>query len=103
MLAFLQRVVNGGGHVIREMALGKKRADLCVVYGEEKYPIELKIRQSIRNNAKLLDQILGYMDKVGSNVGWLVIFDKDAEKSWDEKIYIREELADGKRVTVVGC
>jgi hypothetical protein len=103
MLAFLQRVVNGGGHVIREMALGKKRADLCVVYGEEKYPIELKIRQSIRNSAKLLDQILGYMDKVGSNVGWLVIFDKDAEKSWDEKIFTREEMVDGKRVTVVGC
>jgi len=101
--AFLQRVVNGGGRVIRELALGRKRADLCVVYGGENYPIELKIKQSIRNDAKVLDQILGYMDKLGSNVGWLVIFDKDAGKSWDEKIYMREEAADGKRVTVVGC
>ncbi|MDR2694106.1 MAG: hypothetical protein LBB74_07820 [Chitinispirillales bacterium] len=103
MLAFLQRVVNGGGQVIRELALGKKRADLCVVYGGEKYPIELKIRQSIRNNAKVLDQILGYMDKIGSDIGWLVIFDKDTGKSWDEKIYMKEEMVDGKRVTVAGC
>jgi len=101
--AFLQRVVNGGGQVVREMALGRKRADLCVIYGGEKYPIELKIRQSIRNDARVLEQVSAYMDTVGSDVGWLVIFDKDAEKSWDEKIYTREETVGGKRVTVVGC
>jgi len=101
--AFLQRVVNGGGQVVREMALGKKRADLCVVYGGDKYPIELKIRQSIRNDATVLDQILMYMDKVGSDVGWLVIFDKDTKKRWDEKIYTREETVNGKLVTVMGC
>jgi len=103
MLAFLRRVVNSGGQIIREMALGRKRVDLCVVYEGRKYPIELKILQNMRSAAKSIEQILGYMDKVGSNEGWLVIFDNDPGKSWDEKIYMREETADGKRVTVAGC
>jgi AAA+ ATPase superfamily predicted ATPase len=101
--AFLQRVLNGGGHIIREMALGSKRADLCVVYEGHKYPIELKILQNIRSRTKITEQILSYMDKVGENLGWLVIFDKDTEKSWDEKIYMREEDVDGKKVVLVGC
>jgi hypothetical protein len=101
--AFLQRVINAGGHIIREMALGTKRVDLCVVYGDYKYPIELKILQNIRDHSKSLEQILEYMDKVGSNNGWLVIFDRDTEKSWDDKVYMREENVDGKRIVVVGC
>jgi len=50
-----------------------------------------------------IEQILGYMDKVGSDSGWLVIFDRDTGKSWDEKIYTRIETAGEKRVAVVGC
>jgi hypothetical protein len=34
--AFLQRVINGGGYIIREMALGTGRCDLCVVYDGHK-------------------------------------------------------------------
>ncbi|MDR3013041.1 MAG: hypothetical protein LBU70_07510 [Chitinispirillales bacterium] len=101
--AFLQRIINGGGYIMREMALGAGRCDLCVVYGNQKYPIELKILQSIRNQSKKFEQILKYMDSVGSNVGWLVIFDKDTEKSWDEKVYTKEEIFDGKKVIVAGC
>jgi len=103
MQAFLQRVVNGGGQVIREMAFGRKRADLCVVYDGQKYPIELKILQNMRGNAKGIEQMLGYMDKVGSDTGWLVVFDRDPKKPWSKKIYTRVEKAGGKKVTVVGC
>jgi len=103
MQAFLQRVINGGGQVIREMAFGRKRIDLCVVYDGQKYPIELKILQNMRGKAQGIEQILGYMDKVGSDNGWLVIFDRDPGKSWAERIYVKEETAGGKTVTVVGC
>ena len=40
--AFLQRVVNGGGQIIREMAIGRGRLDLGVVFGNEKYAVEVK-------------------------------------------------------------
>jgi len=101
--AFLQRVINGGGKIEREMALGTKRADICVLYDDYKYPIELKILQSERSRAHSLEQISEYMDKCGSEKGWLVIFDRDTTKSWDEKIYIKEENINGKRIVVAGC
>jgi hypothetical protein len=101
--AFLQRVVNGGGYIIREMALGTKRADLCVIYDNHKYPIELKILRNEKSLTDGLTQLSTYMDKVGSDTGWLVLFDRDAKKNWDEKIYMKKETVDGKKITVAGC
>ena len=43
------------------------------------------------------------MDKVGGNSGWLVLFDRDAEKPWDNRIYMRKKTVDGKKITVIGC
>jgi hypothetical protein len=103
MHAFLQRVVNGGGHVLREAAAGTQRVDIVVEYYGNKYPVELKILQSESSRSESLSQIRGYIDKVGADDGWLVIFDKDPGKSWDEKIFMKEETVEGKRVTVVGC
>ncbi len=34
--------------------------------------------------------------------GWMAIFDDDASKSWDEKIYTRDEVVDGKTIHFVG-
>jgi len=103
MQAFLQRVINGGGEIIREMALGKKRADLCIVYDGYKYPIELKIFRGEKSITDGLGQLSGYMDKVGEKSGWLVLFDRNTEKPWDEKIYMKKETLDGKEITVAGC
>ena len=99
--AFLQRVINGGGRIIREMALGKKRADLCVVYDAQKYPVELKILRNEKSVSDGLEQISVYMDKMGASDGWLVLFDR-TEKSWEEKLYMRSEKHKGKNITVVG-
>ncbi|MDR2286705.1 MAG: AAA-like domain-containing protein, partial [Prevotellaceae bacterium] len=44
MMAFLQRVINGGGDIIRDMASGNGRLDLLMTHNDKKYPIELKIR-----------------------------------------------------------
>jgi hypothetical protein len=103
LLAYLQRVINGGGQILREMALGRMRADICVVYDGQKYPLELKILQNQKSLEQSLKQTAAYMDKVGATEGWLVLFDRDTAKSWDEKIYMRKEAVDNKTVTVVGC
>ncbi|MDR2627897.1 MAG: AAA-like domain-containing protein, partial [Dysgonamonadaceae bacterium] len=62
MMAFLQRVVNGGGQVIRDMASGAGRLDLCLIYDNQKYPIELKIRYGNKYMEEGLTQIARYMD-----------------------------------------
>jgi len=101
--AFLQRVINGGGQIIREYAAGTKRFDLCVVYQGNKYPIELKIDYGPKTLPDGLAQLAEYMDKVGEKEGWLVIFDRISGKSWDEKIYWKSENHKGKKIDVVGC
>ncbi|MDR0517021.1 MAG: AAA-like domain-containing protein [Fibromonadaceae bacterium] len=102
LMAFLQRVINGGGKIIREMAAESGRLDLCVVYEGGKYPIELKILYGPKTEAEGLEQTARYMDSLGCANGWLVIFDRDMEKPWEEKLYMRLEEREGKRITVVG-
>ena len=101
--AFLQRVINGSGQIIREFALGSKRVDLCIVYKDKKYPVELKIDRGENHIKNGYDQLLKYMDKCGVSEGSIIIFDKNSDKSWGEKIFIKEELQGGKKITVFGC
>ena len=103
MQAFLQRIVNGGGRIEREMAAGTGRTDLCVLYNGRKYPIELKIRRDGSTYARGVEQTAGYMDRLGCEEGWMVMFDQTKETPWEEKLFIRQEQAGGKMITVFGC
>ena len=100
--AFLQRVINGGGRIIREMAAGTKRTDLCLVYEDAKYPIELKIRRGEKSVKEGIEQTIGYMDTFGCTEGWLAVFDQRPEIDWSDKIYMKKETTGGKTVTIVG-
>jgi Holliday junction resolvase len=102
LMAFLQRVLNGGGQIVREMAAGTGRLDLCLIYENQKYPIELKIRYGKKYLEEGLEQTARYMDVYGCNEGWLVIFDRRVRIKWDSKIYMKKEKVNGKTITVVG-
>ena len=101
-MAFLQRIINGGGKIHREYALGTDRVDLLITWKKQRIVIELKIWHS---KAKTLDkgliQTAGYMDTSGATEGHLIIFDRQ-EKSWEEKIYTRQEHVENKIITVWG-
>ncbi|MFN7924367.1 MAG: ATP-binding protein [Bryobacteraceae bacterium] len=103
--AFLQRIVNGGGSIDREYALGLHRTDLLVKWAAQRFVIETKVlRKSLEKTAESgLVQIAGYMDKTGCDNAHLVIFDPRKEISWDEKVYRRPgSTPDGKSVTIWG-
>jgi hypothetical protein len=101
--AFLQRVTNGGAQIIREFALGTRRVDVCVRYAGKAYPLELKLA-SPKARKQGLEQLEKYMAGCGASEGWLVIFDRDQSKSWDEKItWSTEKLPDGGTAHIVGC
>jgi hypothetical protein len=101
--AFLQRVLNGGGSISREMALGKNRADICIEWEGKKYPIELKLYQGARTLKDATEQILKYMERMGSKEGWVVIFDRTPKKSWSKKLYAKEIKQSGKKINIFGC
>jgi hypothetical protein len=102
MMAFLQRVANGGGQIIRDIASGTGRLDICLIYENRKYPIELKIRYGDKYLEKGLNQIAKYMDIFGCDEGWMVVFDRRLTVKWADKIYMKKETTDGKTVTIVG-
>ena len=101
MMGYLQRVVNGGGRIAREMALGSKRLDLCVEFGKFRYAVELKMKRNF-SPTESPAQLVGYLDHLKLPEGWMAIFDDDASKSWDEKIYTRDEVVDGKTIHFIG-
>ncbi|MFH1832115.1 MAG: AAA-like domain-containing protein [bacterium] len=112
-MAFLQRIINGGGKVHREYALGIDRVDLLITWpglrsqlGEggrtQRIVVELKVWHSkAKTLVKGLEQTAKYMDTSGATEGHLVIFDRQ-NKSWDEKIYTRQETVGNKVITVWG-
>ena len=102
--AFLQRVLNGGGEIIREMALGKGALDLGVLFRGGKYAVEVKLRYLWdKSPEKALAQVRGYTDRLGVETGWLVVFDPDLTKPWDEKISHEDRTVDGKTIHVFFC
>lgn len=78
LMAFLHRVVNGGGTVDREYAAGSGRIDLCVRAPGLTMAIELKVwRDGGRDPLTAgLVQLDAYLERLGLSSGWLVIFDR---------------------------
>jgi len=101
--AFLQRIVNSGGRITREMASGKRRIDLCVHLKEMRYPIELKLRYGEKSYTEGKKQLADYMDKLNCSEGWLIVFDRRKTISWDKKIFWQTQSIAEKTIHVVGC
>ena len=83
LMAFLQRVVNGGGQIVREAAAGKRALDLLVTWplkgqAAQREAIEIKVRTDRSGDVlqKGLAQLDGYLERLGLNEGTLVIFDR---------------------------
>ncbi len=103
MMAFLQRVINGGGTIQREYALGTGRVDILIRWKKQIIVIELKIYHRPSTISEGLQQIAKYMDISSAAEGHLILFDRDPHKSWDEKIsYIPENL-NGKLIHIWCC
>ena len=111
LMAFLQRIVNGGGNIEREYAAGRDRVDLMVDYSGRRNIIEIKLVHPADGRDTTLDdgleQIARYDDTVRADSLHLVIFDCRPEyraKPWEERL-AREvrTTAAGKPVAVIWC
>ena len=106
LMAFLQRVLNGGGHINREYAAGRGRMDIAVEYNKKTYIIEIKLIHSYDTPEEVqkegITQITRYRDKIdNSSPAYLVIFDRRPEtrqKAWEERLFWKNENI----ITVVG-
>ncbi|MCY4186864.1 MAG: hypothetical protein OXD30_00075, partial [Bryobacterales bacterium] len=114
--AYLQRVVNSGGRIGREYAVGRGRTDLLIEWRQigpdgqvrpRKYVIECKVRRENVGWESLLregrKQTAKYMDRCGAEAGHLVIFDLRPGRSWDERLFRCDPEPGELPVTVWGC
>lgn len=65
--------------------------EILLLIEQEKYFVLLAPRQTG-----------AYMDRCGAKEGHLVVFDRSENKTWDQKIFQREEQVEGKNVIVRG-
>ena len=78
LMAFLHRVVNGGGTLEREYAIGSGRMDICLRYGKVILGMELKVWRDKKPDPikEGLEQLDKYLSGLSLDTGWLVIFDR---------------------------
>ena len=108
--AHLQRIVNGGGRLEREYALGRGRVDLLILWPQggrtRKFVVECKVlhKDAERTIANGLAQTRGYMDRCGAEAGHLIVFDRAPDRTWEEKLFRRDAPAGpgGAPLTVWG-
>jgi hypothetical protein len=119
VMAFLQRLVNGGGYIEREYGLGRKRLDLLIRWftgvdtaglptGEDRHALELKVwrdgqRDPLRQG---LEQIDGYLERLELATGTLMLFDARSTAPKGDDWENRGEFAEaqtpsGRTVTVL--
>jgi len=109
--AFLQRIVNGGGRIAREYGLGAGRTDLFLQWPlteqgfigpMQQVVLELKIEHKGKaaTLAQGLAQTARYADQCGADSAHLLIFNRDPQVDWDDKIY-RQTCQQGSRAISV--
>jgi type II secretory pathway predicted ATPase ExeA len=103
LMAFLQRVINGGGRVEREYGLGRGALDLMIEWQGKRHAIEVKLRRDTETETEALAQIARYLDTLQIDEGWLVMFDLRAKRSWKQRITSKTVKKAGKRIHVIGC
>ena len=106
--AFLQRIVNGGGRIEREYALGRGRTDLLIVWAqagrERRFVVECKVlRKGLEPTiTEGVEQTRGYVDRCAAEAGHLIVFDRAPERTWEQKVFRRTPAGAGAPVTVWG-
>ncbi len=100
LIAWLQRIVNSGGRVNHEYAVGLGRLDLCIEFADEQFALELKLnRKEALSEGK--EQLVNYLHRLSLDNGWLVIFSRTEVSDWDA-VGKREWVeSGGKRIEVI--
>ncbi|HWO19812.1 MAG TPA: hypothetical protein VNO30_13595 [Kofleriaceae bacterium] len=103
LMAFLQRIINGGGRIEREYALGRGALDLIIEWKNARHVIEVKVRRDSHTEERAIEQIVAYLDSMGLTEGWLILFDLRSTQSWAERLWTKDVEHAGKRIHLVGC
>jgi hypothetical protein len=99
-MAWLQRIVNSGGNVVREYAAGLGRLDLCVSFAGERFAFELKLsgKDALKKGKS---QLADDLDRMSLESGYLLIFSRAKITDWDDVGRRERYEVRGKRIEVI--
>ncbi|KJJ84755.1 hypothetical protein OMAG_001357 [Candidatus Omnitrophus magneticus] len=85
------------------MAVGTGRTDLIIEFNGDKFVLELKLKRLPSAKQKGLDQISGYLDKLGMKKGWLILFELKPSSivKWKTRLKWKNVSHQNKKITVV--
>ena len=97
--AYLQRVVNGGGRIEREYALGSGRVDLLIVWPladrVQEFVVECKVVRERDGLDGVVEegvaQTAAYVERCAAEAGHLVVIDRRKNRNWEQKTFHRRE------------
>ncbi len=82
-LAFIKPIINGVGFDFKEPQISEeKRTDVVITYNQHQYVAELKIWHGEALHEKGLLQLTDYLERLGLDTGYLLIFDQNKKKIW---------------------
>ncbi|MDR2200250.1 MAG: endonuclease NucS [Deltaproteobacteria bacterium] len=102
LFPYVQKALNGAAKVYREYAEGRGYVDILATFKEKQYLIEVKIKDNFKKT-QALKQIAKYLDTSGENEAWLVVFDRNRNKTWDDKITWETVQINKFNIHIVGC
>jgi hypothetical protein len=82
---------------------GRRALDLLVEWRGARHAIEVKLRRDTETEAEALQQLADYLDRLGLDEGWLVLFDLRSNKPWAERVTTRTIELGARRIHLVGC
>ena len=96
----------GSSIVPRRYATWRRRATRCSsgrADSASRYVVEVKTAVNFAREDSYR-QLVGYIDTLKLDEGWMPVFDEDKSKPWEEKLFTRDETetCDGKTIHVVG-
>lgn len=107
-MAYLHRIVNGGGFIDREYAAGSGRVDLLIRWphpqGAERFAIEIKVWRDGRPDPlpEGLAQLTAYLDRLGLGEGTLLLFDaRSTAPPLPDRCAVEEREEGRRRIRVV--
>ncbi|MBK8804197.1 MAG: PD-(D/E)XK nuclease domain-containing protein [Fibrobacteres bacterium] len=112
LMAFLQRILNGGGRITREYAAGRGRMDLFVEFAGQGFVIEIKLVHPGDGRAATLQNALAQVSRYRATVGdrntptYIALFDRTPagrQKSWEERLTWETLETESGTVTVMGA
>jgi hypothetical protein len=105
LMAYLQRVINGGGRIEREYAAGSGRLDLLLEFSVDQMAIEVKVWRDKQPDPLIegLEQIERYLSRLKLGAGFLVLFDRRSNAAaWGERMRTEQaQTASGKAIMVL--